>query len=177
MYQILHTIWLAISVFISLLLILLYFYLYKWLLELDKQGCDCSDMWQRDFVTYSTVVIIFMSILSMFLNVMMRLEVVDKKNLEEYIKENATVALPLLFMYVLFGFIYIVVLFDFTKRLKDMECKCSESWIREFGYIYSLIMIILWSVMIGLTLLSGIFIAVVVWTTGSGSKQNKSYKK
>lgn len=183
-----QTLLLVITIFVSLILILLYYYLYKWVVELEKQGCECSDMWQREFVTYGTPIIIAMSVLSLFLNVMLKMDVVNKDALDRYTKENMSWGMPIYFLYVVFGFVYIIVLFDFTKKLKELECQCSDAWIREFGYMYSLIMVILWSVTLGLTVLLGLIGVIGLKgfdmsgvekkaTSTKSTKQNKSTKR
>lgn len=178
-----HVLGIAITLFISLLVILLYFYIYKWVVELEREGCQCSDMWQRNFLNISTPLIIFISVISIFANVLMKLRIVNVDKMMAYGTENRSWLIPLYVAYIIFGICFIVILFDYTRQLKEMECVCSDSWVREYGYIYSLVVLILWSIAAGIMLFS---MALAYWLYGSfekpksktpvQSKQNKSKK-
>lgn len=143
-----NTVKIALTLFISLLVILLYSYLHKWTTELEKENCECSKIWHRDFVKYGTIVVIAMSLIALFFNILLRLQFINRDSLVNFLNDYKFTLIIVYLIYVVFGFSYIIILFDYTRTLKNMECTCSESWIREFGYIYSMIMVILWSLSI-----------------------------
>jgi hypothetical protein len=45
---------------------------------------------------------------------------------------------------------------DYITKLKTLECQCSESWKRDYGYIYSLVSIIFVSIVLVFIILFGI---------------------
>lgn len=175
MLDFLSTVKIALTLFISLLVILLYSYIHKWTTELEKENCECSNMWQRDFVKYGTIVIIAMSLLALFFNILFRLQFIGRMSLINFLSDYKFSLSIVYFIYVIFGFGYVITLFDYTRTLKNMECVCSESWVREFGYIYSMIMVILSSLSIAILL---IFIAIFAFigTNPISSNLYKSFK-
>ena len=42
---------------------------------------------------------------------------------------------------IIFGAFYAIVLYNYTKELKESRCKCSETWSRDFMYNYSLLIL------------------------------------
>ena len=34
---------------------------------------------------------------------------------------------------------YVAIIFDYITKLKKLQCECSESWKREYGYIGSIV--------------------------------------
>ena len=60
------------------------------------------------------------------------------------------------FIYAILFIIYIGVIFDYISKLKKLQCKCSESWKREYGYISSIVYIVMYSIS-ALFLIFGIF--------------------
>lgn len=132
-----------LSAIIVLFLIVIYYLLYKWNLELEKEGCDCSDLWHREFIKYVIPFIILIQLLLMSTIIL------------PSIKNNVVwnTVRPLLSIITV---VFIVVLFDFTRRLKEKQCKCSENWIREFGFYSSLILIILYTFIIVIIISVGV---------------------
>ena len=116
----------VITVIISILVIILHFSMYTWTKELEKQGCDCSDMWHRKVIHWLALIFL----LFIPINIMIR-----------YFKSDNNI-IKILSGIMSLGFItYICIVIDYIRKLKQLECQCSEDWKREFGYIFSIIYI------------------------------------
>lgn len=142
---------------ISLIIIILFFFLYDWIQKLESEGCDCSDMWQRPFLRNSLIIILVVYFLMLFFKLgknFFRSNIdLDGLRIErtlDFNQKKITFAMKLL--WAVFIFAFLIIMFDFTKELREKQCLCSEAWIREFGYYYSLITIILFvlSFMVGI---------------------------
>ena len=121
----------VITVIISVLVIILHFSMYTWTQELEKQGCDCSDMWHRKVIHWLALIFL----LFIPINIMIR-----------YFKSDNNI-IKILSSITSLGFItYICIIIDYIRKLKQLECQCSEDWKREFGYIFSIIQISLMAI-------------------------------
>ena len=60
------------------------------------------------------------------------------------------------------GLFYLAMVLDYITKLKTLECQCSESWKRDYGYIYSLVYIIYLSLVLVSGILFGIFIYLML---------------
>ena len=121
----------VITVIISVLVIILHFSMYTWTQELEKQGCDCSDMWHRKVIHWLALIFL----LFIPINIMIR-----------YFKSDNNI-IKILSGIMSLGFItYICIVIDYIRKLKQLECQCSEDWKREFGYIFSIIQISLMAI-------------------------------
>jgi hypothetical protein len=109
---------LSISIFIITVL-------YTWIDSMEKDGCDCSEIWHRDIVKYGLFVIILLNILVLFS--------------KYYFKSFSWVLSVIAFILTVS---YWAIVLDYTLKLKELSCKCSEGWKREFAYIYSIVYMI-----------------------------------
>jgi hypothetical protein len=118
--------------------------MYIWTKELENKNCDCSDIIHRNIINYGSIVFF---ILLIFNNINIITNGI-------FIKHS--IYLSMLFTIV--SIIYISIIIDYIRKLKEKQCECSEDWKRKYGYICSIIYLIL-SVMalviIGMFLLLG----------------------
>ena len=121
-------------------IIILHYSMYTWTEELEKTGCECSDLWHRNVIHW--VALILLIIIPM--HILLRFAKIKIKLLIPY-----SFILFILFILKVF---YISIIFDYITKLKKLECECSESWKREYGYIGSIVYI----GYLGLILLIGI---------------------
>lgn len=126
-----------VSLIIITLVITLHWSMYTWTDALEKEGCECSDMWHRKVINVFAVILLSIVIL----NVVMTLLKVDHQVLK-YIKSMGG-------LIILFYYIFII---DYVRKLKDKECECSDDWKREYGYMFSVIMLVI--IVIGLVFTS-----------------------
>ena len=134
-----------IKIIISLILLsLLHYLMYSWTKKLEDKKCDCSDIIHRKIINYGSIVF-FTILVFNYINAL-------SNNI--FISQSMFLSI---FMTII-SIIYISIIIDYIRKLKERECKCSESWIRKYGYIFSIIYLIL-SVMslviIGMFLLLG----------------------
>lgn len=131
-----------IALIIISLTIILHYAMYTWTTELEKNGCECSNLWHRDVINIlaSIIVIMIITILVIiFLN--------TKYNLSSLISY-------LNFINGVIFFTYILIILDYISKLKALNCECSESWKREYGYIFSIVYISLYILIFIFTIIS-----------------------
>jgi hypothetical protein len=88
-----------------------------YVLELEREKCDCSQHWMRDLIKYWSIVVIVVGVLNLIAP-----QVLD-----------ACVSNPLCAvlhgLYGLVGLVYIVILIVFYVHLeKQTDCPCSSDW-------------------------------------------------
>ena len=88
----------------------IYTYLLYWIWKLEKTGCACSKDWRRDFIMY------WMIIYTLFVLLPIILIKYGMKRLAQVIS---------MIMFIL-GLIFIVVVFQYVRKLKEIKCKCAD---------------------------------------------------
>ena len=126
-----------ISLIIIILVLVLHYSMYTWTEELEKNGCKCSDLWHRNFIHWIALILVII----IPINVLIKIYNI-----------KSPLLIPYTFILVVLQLFYIGTIFDYITKLKKLECECSESWKREYGYIGSIVYI----GYLGLILLIGI---------------------
>ena len=135
------TFFIVYTIVITLVLIL-HYAMFTWTQELEKQGCECSDMWHRKVVHW--LALVFLIVVP--LNIILKHFKIQNMLINIY---SSIVG---------FAFItYILTTFDYIRKLKKLECECSEDWKREYGYIFSIIYISFFAILILSALMAIIF--------------------
>lgn len=134
---------LVITVIVSALVIILHYSMYTWTQELEKQGCECSDMWHRNIVHWLALILLIL----IPVNIMIQYFKIKNILINTY---STIVGLSFI--------AYICIVIDYIRKLKQLECECSEDWKREYGYIFSVIYISLIAIIIFSGILGGLFI-------------------
>jgi len=123
--NILHAISFTITYVIVLtLVIILHYSMYSWTNELEKTGCECSDLWHRNIIHWIALVILVFIAVNMLL-------IIAKVKSQLFSAFAGLIGIVNVF--------YIILIYDYISKLKKLECKCSEDWKREYGYIGSII--------------------------------------
>ena len=111
---------------IVVLVLVLHYAMYTWTEELEKTGCECSDLWHRNIIHWIALILVII----IPINILIQINKVKSKLL-----------IPYSFILVALQVFYIAMIFDYITKLKKLECECSESWKREYGYIGSIVYI------------------------------------
>lgn len=107
---------------------------------LEKNQCECSKSWKRDYIKYYSIIMITTLILAMLIPV--------------FKKKIFTQMVSILYIIVVLGgLINLWCLYSYTKKLKEIDCECSEGWERKFIHTYSTLVVVLWIIGILLPLL------------------------
>lgn len=133
-----------ISIIITALVIVLHYSMHTWTKELEKQGCECSDMWHRNIVHW--LALIFLILIP--INIMIRYFKINNIFTNMY-----SIIIGVTFI------TYICIIIDYIRKLKELECQCSESWKREYGYIFSIIYISLLAIVLFSIIMGGLMIS------------------
>ena len=133
-----------VALIILVLVLVLHYSMYTWTEELEKNGCECSDLWHRNVIHWvALILLIAFAIRVVFLIANIRSNVFNVFSILVGILQ----------------FCYIVFIFDYITKLKELECKCSEDWKREYGYISSIIYIVIYGISL-LSIISAILLFI-----------------
>ncbi len=111
---------------IVILVLVLHYSMYTWTEELEKTGCECSDLWHRNIIHWIALVLVIIIPINILIQIY---------------KVKSSLLIPYRFILVVLQVFYIAMIFDYITKLKKLECECSESWKREYGYIGSIVYI------------------------------------
>ena len=111
---------------ILVLVLVLHYAMYSWTEELEKTGCECSDLWHRNIIHWIALILVI---------------IIPINILIQFYKVKSKLLIPYFFIAVALNIFYIAMIFDYITKLKKLECECSESWKREYGYIGSIVYI------------------------------------
>lgn len=99
----------------------------KYIRDLERKKCECSNYWYRDFIKNFSV--LFVVIVCVYLY--------DKKSfLKRLLSSNILLILMALLKFI--GIIYFGCLIIYFIKLKNSECKCSKDWKRKI-FLYPIL--------------------------------------
>lgn len=127
---------LLLFVFIIALLLLLGIFLqnllmYMWTTKLEDEKCDCSNLWHRKTIKILSIGLTISILLRMILITLIP---------NEFIKKGILISSPLISIGLIF---YLFIILDYIYELKKRECKCSEDWKKDYGYIFSIVYLVM----------------------------------
>tara|TARA_B110000003_G_scaffold270599_1_gene303341 strand:- start:6 stop:527 length:522 start_codon:yes stop_codon:yes gene_type:complete len=125
-------------------IIILHHSMYTWTEELEKNGCECSDLWHRNVIHWVALILL----ITIGINVVFLIA-----NIKSNVFNGFRILVSIL------QICYIVFIFDYITKLKELECKCSEDWKREYGYISSIIYIVIYGISL-LSIISAILLFI-----------------
>lgn len=115
-----------VALIIVVLVLVLHYAMYTWTEELEKTGCECSDLWHRNIIHWIALILLIIIPINILIVIY---------------KVKSQLLIPYRFILVVLQIFYIAMIFDYITKLKKLECECSESWKREYGYIGSIVYI------------------------------------
>ena len=125
-----------INIILITLILVLHYAMYTWTEELEKTGCECSNLWHRNVIHWFGLVIVILNVIYWL---------IEFFNIDQKIYyRNGSLTLfaaPFSSLIIILTVSYISIIFDYITKLKKLECHCSESWKRDYGYIGSIVYI------------------------------------
>ena len=106
----------------------------KYVLDNERNNCECALSWHHRFIKFFCPILIVM----LFVNLLFNKELVGLRG-----KRNnpaVKVALLLLSIFAFLSFVYSIVLIIYFFRLQMKECKCAEDW-KRFALIAPLVLL------------------------------------
>ena len=151
----------SVSVYPSLVGVIISTLIFKYVYDLEEEGCLCSRDWKRTFIKYFSVVLIILGVLSMA-GVTNTLFIMKSGKL-------GLLLLAVVSMLISIGsLVYLYALYMFSHNLiRHKNCPCSESHLRTFTYYYSIIVILLYAFLL-FAVFFGIFYAKSLLLKGRG---------
>ena len=131
----------VISIIISMLIL-------EYTLRLEREDCECSRDWRRDYIKIFAITTIVFSLLMCFRNFIL------PRGLRVP-RELGALMYLIITMYMIGAFVNVYAMFSYTQKLMcEKQCKCANTWTRDLIYYYSMI--------IGVTYLLVITLSVVL---------------
>jgi hypothetical protein len=95
----------------------------KYVLENEKNNCECALSWHHRFIKFFSPILIVM----LFVNLLFSKELMGLRN-----KNNpvAKLLMVLLSLFAFLSFVYSIILIVYFFVLQVKDCKCSEDWKR-----------------------------------------------
>ena len=132
----------SVSLLSSLVGVIISSLIFKYVYDLEKQGCLCSKDWKRTYIKYFSVLLIVLGVFAMG----------GISNGYFILKsDNFGLALLALFSVIISigSLVYLYALYMFSHNLiLHKDCPCSESHLRTFTYYYSILVILLYAFLI-----------------------------
>jgi len=108
-------------------------FLINWISDLEKNKCDCSRDWKRDFIKHwliFTSVLIGMNTIAYLITVFTNKIYLKNMNLYSYVVYFVSI-------------LNLILSIMYIKQLKDSNCECSNNELKYTYYIYSWVILVL----------------------------------
>lgn len=156
------------NLFTSLIMVILLIIIVSYINKLEKQGCDCSNTANRDFIKKFSIFAIIYLLITMF---------IPHKLIVNTLGSTFSLLLSIvniIFIAVSVYFWYLT--FNYTRYLVNEKCKCSENISRDIIMVGSLIEIILIFFMFILGLILALVSSIVMTTFNYINKYESELK-
>ena len=117
--------------------IILYFITFSWIVLLEKNKCECSKNWKRDFIKYYIMAMILFVVSYGIYEIMSANRIVNNYDFIFDFLRNLMLISEI-------GFVAIV--FVYIRDLIKNRCKCSESPNRDITLFYSTVDLIIFAI-------------------------------
>jgi hypothetical protein len=155
----------SIYIFSTLVGIVISCLILKYVYDLEKEKCECSEDWKRTYIKYFSSFIILVGVVTLF--------GCTFPKLIKGASRKVIIFMGILgFLISMGSIVYLYALYMFSHNLiRHKECPCSESHLRTFVYYYSIIVILLYAFFIFAALVASFIIKDHIFV-----KQNLVYK-
>jgi len=117
--------------------IILYFITFSWIVLLEKNKCECSKNWKRDFIKYYIMAMILFIVSYGIYEIMSANRIINNYDFIFDFLRNLMLISEI-------GFVAIV--FVYIRDLIKNRCKCSESPNRDISLFYSTVDLIIFAI-------------------------------
>jgi hypothetical protein len=132
----------------SVIAIIISMVILEYVLRLEREDCECSKDWRRDYIKIFAIATIVFVLLMCFRNFLLPRGLKVPRAVGALLYLVAT-------MYMIGAFVNVYAMFSYSQKLIiKKNCKCANTWTRDFIYYYSMI--------IGVTYLIVIIASVVL---------------
>jgi hypothetical protein len=109
------------------IIILINLILFSYVLKLEREKCDCSDNWMRDYIKYYTSILVILSLITLMVPVFL-----GNKS-PKFLK---SMAFFIRIVVLLATLVQVYVVFTYSQALncKKKTCECSQDWRSRFMY-------------------------------------------
>ena len=132
----------------SVIAIIISMVILEYVLRLEREECECSKDWRRDYIKIFAIATIVFILLMCFRNFLLPRGLKVPREVGALLYLVAT-------MYMIGAFVNVYAMFSYSQKLVcEKNCKCANTWTSDFIYYYSMI--------IGVTYLIVIIASVVL---------------
>ena len=109
------------------IIILINLILFSYILKLEREKCDCTDNWMRDYIKYYTSILVILSLITLVVPVFLG----DKT--PKIMKSLASVFRVIVLLATLVQ-VYVVFTYSQALNCNKKKCECSQDWRSQFMY-------------------------------------------
>ncbi len=122
-------------------IILINLILLSYVLKLEREKCDCSDDWMRDYIKYYTSGIVILSLIVLVIPVL-----TSYKSLVKFSKLFTLIRIVVLIATLVQ--VYCVFVYSQGLNCKKKSCECSVDWRSNFMYFLGIFGLVIYTLMI-----------------------------
>lgn len=122
-----------INAILGLIIFVIQVFIVKYLINLEKIGCECAKDWRRKFIIFYLIFVLAYSIVIILV--------------------PQTLPPIIQFVLLLLGVSNIIITIQYVYKLKKDKCECSESVMREILYFIAIFNALLFILLIVLSIL------------------------
>lgn len=136
-----------IKIFMVICVIFINLYVLKYINDLEKSNCECSQNWKKKYIKYYALITLGVVTIYYVLPLTLKLFLPESLNFignsfAKVLKSNQLIVL--LELYLIFGLVNIFLIFKFTKEIKNSKCGCDDTLERQVLYYYSIVIIVIY---------------------------------
>ena len=113
----------SLATVIKVLVVIANICILYYVVDMEKQNCQCSESWLRDYIKVVASIMLTLLVLSLVIPTLPQMIV-------KAVKKNRVLMAPLLVWNVV-ALVYLGVLLAYYYRLTQNNCQCSEDWKRN----------------------------------------------
>ena len=113
----------SLAMVIKVLVVIANVCILYYVVDMEKQNCQCSESWLRDYIKVVASIMIVMMVVSLVIPTLPQM-------LFNAVSKNRVLTVPLMVWNVV-ALGYLVILLVYYNRLTTNNCQCSEDWKRN----------------------------------------------
>mgnify|MGYP003982208229 FL=1 len=126
------------------IIILINIILLSYILKLEREECDCSDKWMRDYIKYYSAGLI---ILSLLILVVPNVNVNKKKNGDQVLVVSLNIVRVVVLLATLVQ-VYSIFMYSQALNCKKKTCECSVDWRGRFMYWLGIFGFVIYAILV-----------------------------
>lgn len=153
---------------VNMIFVIVMLVIYTYIDKLEKIDCPCAEHPMRSFIKNYIVFAIIFLLVATFLPP----SAINNVLGPVYAMVHAVVYL----VFQIATFVFFVYVMQYARFLMVNKCKCSEDFRREAMFVYSIIMVLIYAVFVGIPLLTSLVVGGAALAMGTGKEALKNIR-